>query len=205
MRNLTLALLMFLALSSGCGGGGGGDALAQVHSTPQDFQSVQDFLSHPVVLQLLARGNLTVHTGSNPPNIEGIYDVTETIQINDFAPGSVGLSGPSNLTLFDQRSDVISVADPSNTVANVFITGSGIDFTIWIASSERLPGFDCTVVEVNILTGRVLANGNLDMRIGAVLVGLFGTDCAVLLGDPDALLGSIIVLSIDAKFIGPLS
>jgi len=51
-----------------------------VHSTPQDFQSVQDFLSHPVVLQLLARGNLTVHTGSNPPNIEGRYDVTASIR-----------------------------------------------------------------------------------------------------------------------------
>ncbi len=203
MRNLTLALLMFLALSSGCGGGGGGDALA-LHSTPQGFQSVQDFLNHPVVLQLLARGNLTVHTGSNPPNIEGRYDVTETIQINDLAPGSVGLSGPSDLTFFDQLSDLISVADPSTTVANVFITGSGIDFTIWIVFSERLPGFDCTVVEVNIMTGRALPNGNLDMRIGAVLVGLFGTDCAALLGDPDALLGSVIVASLDAKFIGPL-
>ena len=60
---------------------------------------------------------------------------------------------------------------------------------------------DCILVVVDVLTGRVLPGGDLDARYGEVNVGWHGTECAVL-GDP-APLGSHLVWSVDATFVGP--
>ncbi len=196
------ALLIVALLLAGCGGGGGGEAFQGQHFTSVDFQTVQDFLDNPWVQQFLARANFTVHTGPIPPNVEGVYDATEVIQINDFDPGTVGLSESFDLTLFNQSGDLIDVNDGS-VHFDVFITGSGNDFTIWIVASEDLPGFDCTIVEVDIITGTVLPNGDLEGRAGGVLVGWFGSDCdavAALVGLRNANdgLGVIVVTKFDA-------
>ena len=197
------ALLIVALLLAGCGGGGGGQVFQGQHFTSVDFQTVQDFLDNPWVQQFLARANFTLHTGSIPPNVEGVYDVTEVIQINDLDPGTVGSSESFDLTLSNQSGDLIDVNDGSSTVFDVFITGSGNDFTIWVVASEDVPGFDCTIVEVDIITGTVLPNGDLEGRAGGVLVGWFGSDCdavAALVGLRNANdgLGVTIVTKFDA-------
>ena len=197
------ALLIVALLLAGCGGGGGGQVFQGQHFTSVDFQTVQDFLDNPWVQQFLARANFTVHTGPIPPNVEGVYDVTEVIQINDLDPGTVGSSESFDLTLFNQSGDLIDVNDGSSTVFDVFITGSGNDFTIWVVAFEDIPGFDCTIVEVDIITGTVLPNGDLDGRAGGVAVGWFGSDCdavAALVGLRNANdgLGVTIVTKFDA-------
>ena len=197
------ALLIVALLLAGCGGGGGGEAFQGQHFTSVDFQTVQDFLDNPWVQQFLARANFTVHTGPTPPNVEGDYDTTEVIQINDFDPGTVGLSESFDLTLFNQSGDLIDLSQDVSTISDVFITGSGNDFTIWVVTSEDLPGFDCTLVEVDFITGTVLSNGDLEGRVGAVAVGWFGSGCdaaAALVGLRNANdgLGVILVTKFDA-------
>ncbi len=115
----------------------------------------------------------------------------------------MGSSESFDLTLFNQSGDLIDVNDGSSTVFDVFITGCGNDFTIWVVASEDIPGFDCTIVEVDIITGTVLPNGDLEGRAGGVLVGWFGSDCdavAALVGLRNANdgLGVTIVTKFDA-------
>ena len=200
MRVLLIAALLL------AGGGGAGFAAQGQHFTPLDFLTGQKFLDNPWVRQLLARANLTVHTGPNPPNVEGLYNVTRQVQINDLDQLSVGISGSADLTLFNQSGDLIDVDDGFTTLFDVFITGSGNDFTIWVVVSEDVPGFDCSIVEVDIITGTVLPNGDLDARAGSVLVGWFGSDCdgvAALIGlrDADDGLGVTIATTFDAMFL----
>ncbi len=188
--------LVFALLLVGCGGGGGGD---EGGSTAADFQSVESFLAHSRVQRLLTRANLTVHTGSSPPNVEGIYDVMQTIELHDVQPGEVGQTKSFDLTLFDQAGEDIRVRDDSPITAaeRAFITGTGNDFTIWRVVTLDFFLVDCRAVQVQVLTGRVLPNGDLEARLGEVLVGWLGTECSVL-GDP-APLGSMIVSSIDGS------
>ncbi|MHC4164632.1 MAG: hypothetical protein ACYSUM_21135, partial [Planctomycetota bacterium] len=201
---LTAALILIPAIAACSGGGGGGAAAGALNYTTSDFQSVQDFVDNPLVQQLLGRGNLTVNDGGSPPNVEGSYDATMTIEIHDVQPGEVGQTEVFSFWLFDQVDEDIGFDDLSDfgiIESRAFVTGnSDTAFTIWHVCTSDLLLADCQVVLARIITGSRLTNGDLSVRSGQTIVGWLGSECN-LLGDP-APPGSMIVGGVDAAYQG---
>lgn len=205
MRALIAVLVSTLV---GCGGGGGGGGQAvPVHYTVADFQTAQDFLDNPIVQDMLLRAGIDVHVGSTPPLIEGTYESSEAIVLNDFPPHGTGAVPPYDEVFSGQSAGTISLSG-GHTFSQAFITGSGAVFTIWFVVAYGFPGFDCTVVEVDVLSGSVLPGGDIDIRTGGVIVGASGADCDILAaalsgGSVDAMRGLAIATIADMVFMGP--
>ena len=199
----TVAILALLLAACG-GGGGSGDQSLPVHYVVADFQAVEDFLENPYVQEMLARGAIQVHNGSTPPLLEGEYEVHETVFIDDLPGNLTGPVAPYNMVMYDQSGDRITVDDGS--VVEPLLTGSGTGFTLWFVVSSDVDG--CAIVEVDVLSGTVLPNGDLDIRFGAVIVGASGAGCGAIAGlvsggSVDAMRGIAVVSEGDALFLGP--
>jgi len=112
----------------------------------------------------------------------------------------------SRSRFFNQALDTIDVNDGTSTLRDSYITGSGNEFTIWSVASDVVSPFDCRLVEVDVISGTVLPNGDLDARLGTVLVGWFGSECdfvASLIGVGSASngLGVTIAMDFDAAYV----
>lgn len=196
-----------VVLLSACGGGGGGGPPPVIHYTVADFGTVQDFLGNPIVQDLLSRAGITTHAGSTPPIVEGTYEISEVIFMNDIPPHTTGAVAPYTSVFSGQAGGRISL-DDGDTVGQAFITGSGGDFTLWSVFAVDIPGYACTVVEVDVVSGSVLPGGDIDARLGSVIVGASGIDCGALAGlisggSVDGMRGIVIASLGSLTFLGP--
>ena len=109
---------------------------------------------------------MPIFTGTTPPNIVGVYNVSPYLLKssdvpNDYAPGHaysdfrVQLSNQDNAKLTVQM-DYVST-DQSGTGLGGFIVGSGNDFTIFVNVNETKSGAQATLVRV--LSGTLSATG----------------------------------------------
>ena len=204
MRALVWIGLILAGCSGGGGddggGGGGGGTTAALHFRESQLATFDDVVNNTHVQRMLARANIVGHQGDSPPDVEGIYDVDLRMRINDLVPGTVGATDSGTSTFSNQRATRIDMNDGLRTVRDAWITGSGNNFTIWLVGSEVVAPFDCRIVEVNVISGTVLSNGDIDARVGNVLVGWFGSECddvAQLLNLGSARNGLGVTISID--------
>jgi len=145
-----------------------------------DFATLQDFLDHPTVQLLLA--NMPRHEGNTPPNVEGTYDAFGGI-VDTTIPGSeIGDSVISHFCFGTPAGGVleVNILDPT-VVENAlmsFIEGNGDFFTVFTVFRSLQPhpdGGNCEIIEVNIFSGKLEADGTLsDLHIGIGIVGLLG-------------------------------
>jgi hypothetical protein len=182
-----------------CGGGGGGGGA--VGASVGDYKTLEDILDDPLVQDMLARTGVEVHLGSEPPLLEGVYDLELTVESSDFGDDDIGLVTTGVICLFDQSPTRLSIRDPAE-YRDVFVTGSGDDFTIWFV--VETPSFLslCFSVDVLVLTGRRSATGELDAKLASAMVGWYGTSCSEYF-DPATDLGKAVVAGATATPTGP--
>jgi hypothetical protein len=200
MHHPRIARLLCVLLLAACGGGSGAKVVV-VGARAEAYRTLADFLDDPLVQDLIARSGLSVHLGSAPPPLEGFYDLELIVEMSDFDEGDVGEVTLGELCLFGQSGDRISMRDPME-YRDVFVTGTGDDFTIWFVTEASSLLGGCVATNVTILTGRLLPGGNLDAHLGGVLVGWYGLTCADYF-DPAEHVGAIIVAGAETTLTGP--
>jgi len=195
-RAVVLILVLFVSFSSGCKSGGGSDDGGNPFGLGKatggvfvvDFQTLQDFLDHPTGQLILA--NMPRHLGNTPPNVEGTYEAWGEVADSTIPGSEIADKITAQFCFGTPAGGVIDVRISRPTIAEralaSFIEGNGNAFTIFTVFRSVFPlagGEACDVIEVNVISGQLGADGGLrDLVIGIGIVGLTG-DCAPLLID----------------------
>jgi len=201
------ALLLSTTILVSCGGSGGDGSNAGFSVRASDFRrGIESFRESTSVNALLDRnrGGLTISPYSSPPNIEGEYSYRGRIDYSELDPVNVGQSISGTIRFFDQGGGLISISEDSPVLGTVtasgwFISGSSVSdrFTVCYAleANVDLNGIDCTEADVGIISGTRLFNGDLELEIGFVAVGLRG-ECVDVLRDRGISLSDILGKSV---------
>ena len=153
-----------------------------------DFQTFEDYLDNPVVATLLEE--MATFPGNTPPDVTGEYftagfvvAATDQRLLDNLVEAEFCFGAP-----FLGELDV-EVFDPSivDEGARSFIEGTNDNFTVYTAfKSEQTvsDGETCEIHEVNVISGRMRADGTIaDLTIGVGIVGLVGRCDNLFVGD----------------------
>jgi hypothetical protein len=178
-----------------------GDFNSPPSTVASDFQSLSDYLSHPVVQHLLS--GMPRHPGTAPPNVGGSYEAAGFVT-TPFPGGVRGDPFFSRFCFGVPAGEAIEVINGDPGVvdggAGSAIEGAGNAFTVYTAFKSILIteiGTTCEMHMVAVYSGFQNPNGSLsDLRIGSAIVGFVG-DCFPFL------VGDIQIADTDALRVGP--
>lgn len=163
-------------------------------ATASDFQTLERYLSDPTVRAILAR--MPRHRGDLPPDPSGSYSFQGTVRASTFSAAGSPVSAEFCFGPPIAGRLLVAIQDPTvrDAGAASFIEGSGDRFTAYTAFKSvqsGCTGGTCEIHQVNVFSGRRLANGDIaDLSIGVGVVGAIGDCCGSLLpGDFQVSLG----------------
>lgn len=163
-------------------------------ATASDFQTLERYLSDPTVRAILAR--MPRYSGDFPPDPSGSYAFDGTVRASTFSALGSPVSADFCFGPPVGGRLLIVIHDPTlrDAGAASFIEGSGDRFTAYTAFKSVQSGCSggtCELHQVNVFSGRRLANGDIDdLWIGVGVVGAIGDCCGSLLpGDFQVSLG----------------
>ncbi len=146
------------------------------------ISDIENFYNSDVLDELISLG-LDINTGSNPPNIEGVFNATPFILQASSVNGDTTGSQFPDLSMIFSNQDNTSLTIDFNGVNGAetydgdgsFISGEGNDFSVFLKVNVTLNG---NVAETTFAISGSIEDGGL----GDIQVGLIMIDDG---GDPD--------------------
>lgn len=182
------SFLVFGLFAFGCDTGGddddddGGDDGGDIPDVPDD---VNDFLDQEDIDKLEDAG-MTIHTGDNPPNVEGTYDLNSLVITYD----EIGMEGwPIDyywIKYYDQTDDGEIKLDYEGAGGTdvgdglgAFISGDGKCFTVYIDTKGNASGCDYEMPSLH--SGCLETTGIKDFQWGFIMKKKSGENCDYLM------------------------
>jgi hypothetical protein len=164
------------------GFGSGGEPWTEPEDTASydlaEIAGPEDILGNAALLACMERGAVEAIAGSEPPTVEGLYNVHGEVVASDTWP--VGTEVGSEICLFEQTADgTIAVRETGShitwTTNQAWIRGEGSSFSTYLEILfENTHGAGCVVQSLGVLTGEVEDAGELTLRTAVVPVGSDG-------------------------------
>ncbi|MDC7220743.1 MAG: hypothetical protein PQJ59_12485 [Spirochaetales bacterium] len=136
-------------------------------SNSWDYDSPEEIMDDPEVDNAITETDFGIYSGTNPPNIEGIYTMSGTVVDSDDS-SYIGVAMGSEIEFYDQTSSTISMIETflgdEYYGEGYYITGNyGTYFTTWqTAKVENEYDTSQYYVVVALISGTILSNGDLD-------------------------------------------
>jgi hypothetical protein len=187
---IIIAIIMLAIFLTSCSGGGGGSSDSDTPTpapdpTPDppaptlDYTPSNPIVDTPIVTQTILDLSFPMHSGQNPPDLNGEYDVVLDVtgsSIQQPIDGQI----ESRALLSNQATGRIDYEDiVSGIVAvkngNYYITGTGDQFTMSVEAEYSPSTGDCVVESAVIISGTKEGNGDLEVEV--LMVDLSTSDC----------------------------
>ena len=150
--------------------------------------------ANPEIIEAIENQGFNIHEGTNPPNIEGSYQISprvlEATNVpNDFSIGTtffrinLMFSEQNNNSLtvnfvgeeLNQSGDVHNTQSVENFLENSYITGSGNSFTVFFKVTE-VNGNDNEARILYAFSGNITEDGISNIQNALFMLNNFGQD-----------------------------
>lgn len=147
---------------------------------------IQNIVSKAALDDMKAKG-LLIHEGTQPPNIEGIFESSPQRLLSPYGPADPFQKGRINsnykFRFYQQQGDVVQVdyrnasGSETGTGQGAFLAGSGNAFSLFLESSGTSGGTPYKAVQV--LTGEMTASGIRNFQFAVTLTQKTGDESNV--------------------------
>lgn len=169
--SFTFIIAVFTFLFVGCSKDDDGDQVNFDGST----NAIVEFVGSDIYDELINLG-MEIHSGDNPPNIEGKYLMAPTILENSNVPTDIiGLQFNDLLLEFSNQKGLeitfTGVEAKANSVGKgSFISGSGDHFSVFLDIINKRDMDPKEMEEIYVFSGRIAPEGIYDLQLSLFMV-----------------------------------